>query len=79
MTPPGRGQFGQKGLDLQDLCTGPLNIATWFQRIFFFLFFCFYHYKSMGANDPRVVVSLDHWGLTGNFMYETTKHCCILN
>ena len=37
----GHGQFGPQGLDWQDLCRGPLNIATykiyklwasWFQR-----------------------------------------------
>ena len=27
--PLGRGQFGAQGLDLQDLCRGPLNIATY--------------------------------------------------
>ena len=26
---PGRGQFGPQGLDWQDLCRGPLNIATY--------------------------------------------------
>ena len=25
----GGGQFGSKGLDWQDLCRGPLNIATY--------------------------------------------------
>ena len=27
--PPGQGQFGPLGLDWQDLCRGPLNIATY--------------------------------------------------
>ena len=48
--PLGHGQFGPRGLDWQDLCRGPLDIATdkiyklwasWFQRRFFS------HYKSM--------------------------------
>ena len=26
---PSRGQFGTQGLDCQDLCRGPLNIATY--------------------------------------------------
>ena len=26
---PGHGQFGPQELDWQDLCTGPLNIATY--------------------------------------------------
>ena len=26
---PGHGQFGPQGLDWQDLCRGPLNIATY--------------------------------------------------
>ena len=54
--PLGHGQFGPQGLDLQDLCRGPINIATykiyklwasWFQkrRIFNFFPLC----KSMGA------------------------------
>ena len=29
MTPMGCGQFGPKELDWQDLCRGPLNIATY--------------------------------------------------
>ena len=29
MTPPGCGQFGPQGLDWQDLCSGPLHIATY--------------------------------------------------
>ena len=46
--PLGRGQFGPQGLDWQDLCRGPLNIATykiyklwasWFRRRRFFKFF----------------------------------------
>ena len=66
----GHGQFGPKGLDWQDLCRGILNITTyyiykllvsWFQKIFF----SFSHYKSMGANDPRGVVSLGNRGLIG--------------
>ena len=53
--PLGRGQFGPHRLDWQYLCRGPLNIATykiykpwdsWFLRR---RFFCFSHYKSMGA------------------------------
>ena len=45
--PLGHGQFGPQGLDWQDLCRGPLNIATykiyklwasWFQRRFFKFF-----------------------------------------
>ena len=28
-TPLGHGQFGHQGLDWQDLCRGPLNIATY--------------------------------------------------
>ena len=52
-------QFGPQGLDWQDLCRGPLNIATyliyklwasWFQRRRFFSVFPI---MSMGANDPR--------------------------
>ena len=27
--PLGRGQFGPQGLDWQDLCRGPLNIARY--------------------------------------------------
>ena len=54
--PLGRVQFGPQGLDWQDLCRGPLNIAiykiykpwaSWFQRRR--LFVSFSHYKSMGA------------------------------
>ena len=26
---PGQGQFGHQGLDWQDLCRGPLDIATY--------------------------------------------------
>ena len=46
--PLGLGQFGPQGLDWQDLCREPLNIATykiyklwasWFQRRRFFKFF----------------------------------------
>ena len=53
--PLGRGQFGPQGLDWQDLCRRPLNIATykiyklwasWFRRR---RFLNFSHYKSMGA------------------------------
>ena len=60
----GHGQFGPKRLDWQDLCKGPLNIATykiyklwasWFQRR---KFLSFSHYKSMGANDPQDVANL---------------------
>ena len=54
--PLGHGQFGSQGLDRQDLCRGPLNIATYkiyklwtscFQRRRFFKFFS--HFKSMGS------------------------------
>ena len=74
MTPPpprpGCGQFGAQGLDWQNLCRGPLHIATYsiyklwasrFQRRKFFS-----HYKSMGANDPRGMASLDPRGLIGS-------------
>ena len=87
----GHGQFGPKGLDWQDLCNGPLHIATyyiyklWASR-FLRSFLSFSHYKSMGANDPRGVASLGPRGLiwtTGawlaGFMWETTKHSFILN
>ena len=30
-----------------------------------FLSFFFFHFKSMGANDPQGVASLDPWGLIG--------------
>ena len=55
------GQFGPQRLDWQDLCRGPLTIATykifkpwasWFERRSFFVFvffLSFSHYKSMGA------------------------------
>ena len=29
------------------------------------IFFTFFHYKSMGANDPRGMASLDPRGLVG--------------
>ena len=38
------------------------------------IFSSFSHYKSMGANDPWGVASLDPRGMVGN-----TKHCYILN
>ena len=58
--PGGHGQFGHQGLDWQDLCREPLNIATyyiyklwasWFQRRRFF--YLFSHYKSMGVHDSQ--------------------------
>ena len=73
----GHGQFGPKGLDWQDLCNGPLHIATyyiyklWASR-FLRSFLSFSHYKSMGANDPRggsqfrpQGLDLDHRGMVG--------------
>ena len=42
-------------------------------------FLRFFHYKSIGANDPRGVASLGTQGLDWQDMYETTKHCYILN
>ena len=49
--PTGHGQFRPQGLNWQDLCRGPLNIATdlinrlwasWFQRRRFFRLFFFF-------------------------------------
>ena len=49
--PTGRGQFGPHGLDWQDLCRGPLNIAIssgphGFSVEFFLKFFSHYKYGS---------------------------------
>ena len=53
------GQFGPQGLDWQDLCSGPVHIATTkyvtsgphgFREEDFFISFS--HFKSMGANEP---------------------------
>ena len=57
----GRGQFGHQGLDWQDLCRGPLNIATYkiyklWPHGFREDILSFSHYKSMGANDPWSVM-----------------------
>ena len=66
---PGRGQFGHQELDWQNLCRGPLNIATysiyklwasWFQRRRVFSIT-----SLLGANDPQGVASLDPMGLIG--------------
>ena len=52
----GCSQFGPQGLDLQDFCRGPLNIATYYNNISCGPrgfreedFLSFSHYKSMGA------------------------------
>ena len=65
-----QGQFGPQGLDWQDLCRGPLNIA---HTIYISCrphgfrgdVLSFFHYKSMGANDPLDMASLDPRGLIG--------------
>ena len=58
-----------QGLNWQDLCRGPLHIATyyiykleasWFQRRRFF-----FPYESMGDNDTRGVASLGPRDLIG--------------
>ena len=47
----GHGQFGPQGLDWQDLCRGPLNIATYkiYKPWQYRDFLSFSHCKSMGA------------------------------
>ena len=74
--PPGHGQFRPQGLHWQDLCRGPLNIATTkylscrplsFREKDFLNFF--FHYKSMGANDP---LRSGHFGPQGHGW----KHYC---
>ena len=63
--PPGGGQFGPQGLHWQDLCRGPLTLLHTqyiscephgFREEDFL---SFSHFKSMGANDPQGMVSLD--------------------
>ena len=53
MTPGAFSQFGPQGLDWQDLCRGPLSIATYIScGLHGFSeedFLSFSHYKSMGA------------------------------
>ena len=67
--PLGCGQFGAQGLDWQDLCRGHYTLlhtqyiscgSHGFREEDFL---SFSHYKSMGANDPRGMASLDPRGL----------------
>ena len=60
-----------QGLDWQDLCRGPLHIATysiyklwasWFRNEDFLNLS---HYKSMGANEPMGMANLDPRGMVG--------------
>ena len=48
-----------------------------FRKASFFYFF--FHYKSMGANEPQAVASLNPRGLTGRIYVGENKHCHILN
>ena len=64
--------FRPKGLDWRDLCRGPLNIATYYMYQLWAsmvsekkIFLSFFHYKSMGANNPRGVARLGPRGLIG--------------
>ena len=68
--PLGHGQFGSQGLDWQDLCRGPLNIATYKIRKLWASwlredFLSSSHYKSMDDNDPEGVASLGPRDLIG--------------
>ena len=85
MTPWGVASLEPRGL-ISRIYVGdrPLNIgihrifkrwASRFQR----RFLSFFHYKSMGANDPQGVASLDPRVLIGRICVGNTKHCYTLN
>ena len=70
MDPLGHGQFAPKGQNLQDLCRGPLDIATSYISCGpsgFRRFIVFTHYKPMGVTD------------TQGLRLVSTRHCYMLS
>ena len=57
--PLGRGQFGLQGVDWQDLCRGPLNIATY--KI---------HAVGLMVSEKKIFLKFFHSGSYVIFIYE---------